>query len=571
MLPLILNSLLATAAADAALACPPQSLEVMVFNIEYGGDLIDFRKVVEAIRAGGAPVVAIEEAWAQMPRLANALGWPYYDKRTQLVSRLPLVERRGEHAAYTLVETSPGCAVAIVNVHLPSDPYGPDRVRAGAGWAEVEALERKTRLASILGPLAEIRSVAATGMPVFLAGDFNAPSFRDDGQPWPVSQAVEAAGLRDSYRDVHPDAKALPGFTWWAARPQVKGWNPDPKDAQVRIDFLYSTASAKATTSRIIGERGSPGVAIGIEPWPSDHRAVVSKFDVTGAPLPALVAVPHDAVTAGDELVVQFHAAGGRRQRRAAARGWRAQGVVAWIAHGLCEAGPRYASLPHRRCRPWPLRSDARECRGRRDLPHSVLDRAARREAADRDGSRLLQGRRRDHRGVATCARKSLGLGRGVSGGDRSEGRRSWGLAPHQGNRRRHCGPGRERRRRRLAADPGQVRRPPAPRRRLREPGRSFLRGASMSDQRQAIVKLAAQQWRLALRLTAAMMAVYFGFILLVAWAKPLLGRLLVPGLSLGTLLGALVIVFAWLVIWIYVSWANNHYDQTVASLRERR
>ena len=92
-----------------------------------------------------------------------------------------------------------------------------------------------------------------------------------------------------------------------------------------------------------------------------------------------------------------------------------------------------------------------------------------------------------------------------------------------------------------------------------------------MSDQRQAIVKLAAQQWRLALRLTAAMMAVYFGFILLVAWAKPLLGTLLAPGLSLGTLLGALVIVFAWLVIWIYVRWANSHYDQTVASLRERR
>ncbi len=92
-----------------------------------------------------------------------------------------------------------------------------------------------------------------------------------------------------------------------------------------------------------------------------------------------------------------------------------------------------------------------------------------------------------------------------------------------------------------------------------------------MSDQRQAIAKLAAEQWRLALRLTAAMMAVYFGFILLVAWAKPLLGTLLVRGLSLGTLLGALVIVFAWLFIWIYVRWANSHYDQTVASLREKR
>jgi uncharacterized membrane protein (DUF485 family) len=89
-----------------------------------------------------------------------------------------------------------------------------------------------------------------------------------------------------------------------------------------------------------------------------------------------------------------------------------------------------------------------------------------------------------------------------------------------------------------------------------------------MKDE-QGIAGLAGAQWRLALRLTAAMMAVYFGFILMVAYAKPLLGRLLVPGLSLGTLLGALVIVAAWALIWIYVRWANTHYDATVRSLRK--
>jgi uncharacterized membrane protein (DUF485 family) len=83
------------------------------------------------------------------------------------------------------------------------------------------------------------------------------------------------------------------------------------------------------------------------------------------------------------------------------------------------------------------------------------------------------------------------------------------------------------------------------------------------------IAGLAGAQWRLAVRLTAAMMAVYFGFILMVAYAKPLLGRLLLPGLSLGTLLGALVIVSAWVLIWIYVRWANTHYDATVRSLRK--
>jgi uncharacterized membrane protein (DUF485 family) len=92
-----------------------------------------------------------------------------------------------------------------------------------------------------------------------------------------------------------------------------------------------------------------------------------------------------------------------------------------------------------------------------------------------------------------------------------------------------------------------------------------------MTDDKRALEELAAAQWRLALGLTVAMMVVYFGFILLVAWAKPLLGRLLLPGLSLGTLLGALVIVSAWVFIWIYVRWANRHYDDTVKSLRAGR
>jgi uncharacterized membrane protein (DUF485 family) len=89
-----------------------------------------------------------------------------------------------------------------------------------------------------------------------------------------------------------------------------------------------------------------------------------------------------------------------------------------------------------------------------------------------------------------------------------------------------------------------------------------------MSEKQQALEALARAQWRLALSLTAAMLAIYLGFMLLVAWAKPLLGTLVTRGLSLGTLLGALVILSAWVLIWIYVRWANGHYDATVASLR---
>jgi uncharacterized membrane protein (DUF485 family) len=79
---------------------------------------------------------------------------------------------------------------------------------------------------------------------------------------------------------------------------------------------------------------------------------------------------------------------------------------------------------------------------------------------------------------------------------------------------------------------------------------------------------VSAARWRVALSLTVAMMAVYFGFILLVAFDKPLLGRLIVPGLSLGMLLGALVIVAAWVLTWVYVRWANTHYDRQLGGLK---
>jgi uncharacterized membrane protein (DUF485 family) len=40
------------------------------------------------------------------------------------------------------------------------------------------------------------------------------------------------------------------------------------------------------------------------------------------------------------------------------------------------------------------------------------------------------------------------------------------------------------------------------------------------------------------------------------------------PGLSLGILLGVLVIVTAWALIVIYVKWTNDHYDSAVAEIR---
>jgi uncharacterized membrane protein (DUF485 family) len=90
-----------------------------------------------------------------------------------------------------------------------------------------------------------------------------------------------------------------------------------------------------------------------------------------------------------------------------------------------------------------------------------------------------------------------------------------------------------------------------------------------MTDRHERLRALAAAQWRIAVTLTAATVAIYFGFILLVAYQGELLGRLIVPGLSVGILLGALVIVASWLLTWFYVWWANTRYDEELRRLRE--
>ena len=86
-------------------------------------------------------------------------------------------------------------------------------------------------------------------------------------------------------------------------------------------------------------------------------------------------------------------------------------------------------------------------------------------------------------------------------------------------------------------------------------------------DTSEQLRSLAGTRNRIAVILTITMMVIYFGFIALIAFDKPLLARIVVPGLSLGILLGALVIVASWLLTWIYVRWANVHYDTVLTAM----
>ena len=87
-------------------------------------------------------------------------------------------------------------------------------------------------------------------------------------------------------------------------------------------------------------------------------------------------------------------------------------------------------------------------------------------------------------------------------------------------------------------------------------------------DQKTRLRSLADRRFRIAGLLTVAMIILYFGFGSLVAFGGGFLARLVMPGLSLGILLGALVIVISWLLTWVYVHWANKHYDPAQAEYK---
>jgi endonuclease/exonuclease/phosphatase family metal-dependent hydrolase len=294
------------------------SLNLMQFNIEYGGDSVDFESVAKAIEAADADVVAIQEGYAKMPAIASDLGWEYYDARTQTVSKYPLLtDDELEYGIYVELE---GGLAAVFNLHLPSTAYGPNKVNAGATPEEVLEREERGRLRALEPILAEATTQMEQGIPTFVLGDFNAPSHHDWTEQtvglrehvrypleWPTSTAAEEIGLVDVYRSVHPDPVEKPGLTWPADRPFVQGYNPaDAGKPADRIDLMFVGGPAHVQSVSMVGEGGSEYTDIAVDPWPTDHRALVATFDVTpGAPL-SVVSVDQRLVEIGDGTAARY-------------------------------------------------------------------------------------------------------------------------------------------------------------------------------------------------------------------------------------------------------------------------
>lgn len=292
-----------------------RELKVMSYNAWHGwGQMNDgHRKGLESIILSDADLIGMQESTDnvsgsgiyQPQKIAADLGWHYRTGTSGsvgIISRYPIADATlaagvARGARITVTE-SPKREVILMNCHLDYQRYGPYAAQlAGATAASVMAEERASqRDEQIAGLMTAMTPLLANAdkIPVFLTGDFNAPSHLDwtpetavnhggvGNVAWPASTRVLGDGMKDSFREVHPDPAALAGETW---SPIFKGG-----EAQDRIDFVYfmgnaatPVASEVFTTAveEMVGTWGGSTDVTKNNTWPSDHASVVSTFKLT--------------------------------------------------------------------------------------------------------------------------------------------------------------------------------------------------------------------------------------------------------------------------------------------------
>jgi exodeoxyribonuclease III len=286
----------------------PDTIRVMSFNLWHGGDAgkQPLEQTIEVIKQSQADIVGLQETAGLAPEgeprpdraaeIAHGLGWHYVDQggRTGIISRFPIIAMTPRKWGARL-ELPSGRQLYLFNAHLAHAPYQPYQILdipyEGAPFLKTaeQAVQaaRGARGAQVERLLAEVSEVATEGLPMFVTGDFNEPSHRDwttaaavaNQCPlcveWPSTKAVEDAGFVDAFRAVYPDSVKRPGRTWTPTTHLT-----DPKDRHDRIDFVFVRESvARIKSVSLVGESCEFADMV-VEPYPSDHRAVLAEFEL---------------------------------------------------------------------------------------------------------------------------------------------------------------------------------------------------------------------------------------------------------------------------------------------------
>ena len=270
---------------------PVAELRVMSWNLWLGGTQVDCHrdKQLKILLETDVDIVGLQETHGTSAQeLAEALGWHHHraGENLGIISRYPITARLGDPdvgfygAAGARIRLSRRQEVILWTAHLDYTPYGPYEAHFdGLPAAELLAHEEE-RLGQLRDILRRIAESADEATPVLLVGDFNTPSHLDwPDVEWPVTKAAEDAGLRDSYRQAHPDPVRDPGHTWSPVHPEHEDGSgrPEPQD---RIDFVLYAGDGLTVLDSQAYVSGSPRAwpDVAGNDWPSDHAAVITTF-----------------------------------------------------------------------------------------------------------------------------------------------------------------------------------------------------------------------------------------------------------------------------------------------------
>jgi len=309
---LVVLAALSLLGCSCASACQ-SAIRVMTFNTWGAGANHGqgSEPIIEAIRAAGADVVTLQEVRAesadcntehcpaegpsQAQTIADELGFHVYEPpldsmlnwASATLSRYPIVAIKPGSTGVVL--DVDGSKLAVFNIHLNDYPYQPYQA-LGIPYGNAEFLSDAASLAQAavlargdaIQQLETELDAAEDAWAAIVAGDFNEPSHRDwtaaaaeaGRHPlavqFPSVQALERLGFIDAYRVAHPDELSHPGFTWTPTAAEG-----DPAEHHDRIDFILVRGDdPEVGGAWVVGE--APQTAdIVVQPWISDHRAVV--------------------------------------------------------------------------------------------------------------------------------------------------------------------------------------------------------------------------------------------------------------------------------------------------------
>ncbi|WP_252178224.1 endonuclease/exonuclease/phosphatase family protein [Endozoicomonas sp. 4G] len=273
----------------------PEHITVMAYNIWHAGSQaspeLGQEYIYEQVINENVDVLLMQESYGYQEALAQRLG--FYIKTAASNNNLAVLSR------YPIISDLVQCDSGLCGVRLAMpenremDVYSvwltssSDIVNSTAdpSYTNERLIELDQGRAATLSTYMTkaLKETDNQYRPVIIGGDLNTFSHLDfteetnyydrGAMSWPTLLAAEDHGFIDSYREVKPDSVVNTCKTW---TPYFKG-NP----AQGRIDFiLYKGDQLTPSDSYCLMSNGHPVL------HPSDHGAVITRFDVQEAEWP---------------------------------------------------------------------------------------------------------------------------------------------------------------------------------------------------------------------------------------------------------------------------------------------